>query len=101
MRNGHHFLLVALLATISLINAKTSFLILIVDDIGIADMEYANGNKALTKTPTITKLANSDSAIQLLRFRSEATCTPSRIAILSGRSPLRDCVWGTPIPKCK
>lgn len=74
-------------------NYRTNILVLLMDDVGWGDVEYINP-ASLAKTPNINAFANSDNTIQLNRFHSEISCTPSRIAILTGRAPLRDCVWG-------
>lgn len=70
---------------------RTSFLILLVDDLGYGDVGYLNNGASLARTRNIDAMANAESTIQLHRFYSEAECTPSRVAIMSGRSPSRDC----------
>jgi arylsulfatase B/arylsulfatase I/J len=88
--------------------AKPNILLLMVDDLGYNDVGYrqnkvtdANPNGSPTthplaavKTPTIDRLASE--SFKLERHYAHSTCSPSRVAILTGRFPWRT---GTgPIP---
>lgn len=72
-----------------------NFVILLSDDVGVGDLGYRNP-QSLAKTPNIDKMASSSNTIIFSNMHSEAACTPTRAALLTGRSPLRDCVW-TPV----
>jgi hypothetical protein len=74
---------------------KTSFLILLADDLGWGDVSYIAGPSSITKTPNIDEMARGANTVNMVRFHSSATtCSPTRASLLSGRNHLRDCVWG-------
>ena len=69
-----------------------SFLFLLGDDIGWADMGYNNGTAA---TPRIDAWAARKGSLKLQDFHSGGTvCSPTRASVLTGRNPWRDCVDG-------
>ena len=71
-----------------------SFLFMLADDIGWADFGYHNGSTALT--PHISRWAKQPGSVLFHDFHSGGThCTPTRASILTGRTPFRDCVFGT------
>ena len=63
--------------------AKPNVLIIIADDLGWGDVGF-HGGKA--KTPAIDQLAKD--GIELNRFYAYPTCTPTRVGLLTGKSPL-------------
>ena len=71
-----------------------SFLFILADDIGWADFGYHNGSTALT--PHISRWVKQPGSILFHDFHSGGThCTPTRASVLTGRTPFRDCVFGT------
>ena len=72
-------------------STKPSFVIFLVDDLGIADVGCF-GNDTI-KTPNIDRLAE-----QGARLRHDVTpdsiCTPNRAAFLTGRYPIRSGLGG-------
>jgi len=70
--------------------APPSFLFLLVDDVGWADVGYNGG---IAKTPILDTWASEPSSLKLLDMHSGGTvCSPSRATVLTGRSHQRDCV---------
>jgi len=63
---------------------KPNVLIIIADDLGWADIGY-HGSKI--RTPTLDRLARQ--GIRLERHYVMPTCTPSRVALITGRYPSR------------
>jgi len=71
---------------------RTSFLVLLADDMGWGDVHYNHG-KSLT--PELDAMAAAPSALRLDRHHSgSTTCSPTRATVLTGRAPERDCVDG-------
>jgi arylsulfatase A-like enzyme len=71
-----------------------SFLFILADDIGWSDFGFSNGSTA--KTPQIDSWAKQPGSIVFHDFHSGGThCTPTRASVLTGRTPFRDCVFGT------
>lgn len=69
-----------------------SFLFILGDDIGWADMGYSGGT---ARTPHIDAWAESEGSIKMMDFHSGGTvCSPTRASLLTGRTPYRDCVFG-------
>lgn len=69
-----------------------SFLFILGDDIGWADMGYSGGT---ARTPHIDEWAESEGSIKMMDFHSGGTvCSPTRASLLTGRTPYRDCVFG-------
>jgi len=65
-----------------------NILYILVDDVGFGDfgipeLNYVRG----TKTPNINKLA--DQGVSLMRMYTEPSCTPTRVAFMTGRHPIR------------
>ena len=70
-------------------NPKPNVLTIIIDDAGYKDIGYHGGNIA---TPIIDQLASQ--AMRLRQFYTYSTCTPTRVALLTGRAPSRSgIVW--------
>ena len=70
--------------------AKPSFLFLLIDDVGWADLSY-NGGTA--QTPNIDRWARRSGSIIMQDLHSGGTvCSPTRATILTGRNHFRDCV---------
>ena len=69
-------------------------MILLADDLGWNDVGY---HGAPIETPSIDRLARE--GVELDRFYSQPICTPTRAALLTGRSPLRSgLVFGVARP---
>ena len=67
---------------------RPNILYILVDDVGFGDfgipeLNYVRG----TKTPNINKLA--DEGVSLMRMYTEPSCTPTRVAMMTGRHPVR------------
>ena len=70
--------------------AKPSFLFLLIDDVGWADLSY-NGGTA--QTPNIDRWARRSGSVIMQDLHSGGTvCSPTRATILTGRNHFRDCV---------
>ena len=67
---------------ISYLKIEPNIIFLLADDMGYNDIGY---NNDLVKTPNMNKLA--EDGIKLEQNYVQATCTPSRIAFLSGMYP--------------
>ena len=71
-------------------NGKSpNILYILVDDLsfgemGIPELNYIRGSK----TPNINKLA--DESLSFMRMYTEPSCTPSRVAMMTGRHPVRN-----------
>jgi len=73
-------------------HSEPSFLFILADDIGWADVGY-NGGTA--NTPRINQWAERDGTIVMKNFHTAGTvCSPTRASVLTGRNPFRDCVNG-------
>lgn len=64
--------------------AAPNIVILLADDLGWNDVGY---HGAPIETPSIDRIARE--GVELDRFYSQPICTPTRAALLTGRSPLR------------
>ncbi|HEY9035157.1 MAG TPA: sulfatase-like hydrolase/transferase [Pseudomonadales bacterium] len=64
---------------------QPNILLLLADDMGYNDLAINNHNDM--PTPTLDRLANQ--SIRFNRFYADATCQPSRAALISGRYPAR------------
>ena len=67
---------------------RPNILYILVDDVGFGDfgipaLNYVRG----TKTPNINKLATE--GVSLMRMYTEPSCTPTRVALMTGRHPIR------------
>lgn len=70
--------------------AKPSFLFLLIDDVGWADLGYNDG---IAQTPNIDRWARRPGSIIMQDLHSGGTvCSPTRATILTGRNHFRDCV---------
>jgi len=79
-------LLVGLSLSVSAKTAKPNIILLLADDLGYGDLS-SYGSKKIN-TPNIDQMANE--GIKLTQFYAgSAVCTPTRVSILTGRSPLR------------
>ena len=74
-----------------------SIVILLADDLGYGDVGWLKQGTNVAKTPELDAMAASSGVLQLTRFHTQITCTPSRVSIMTGRAPERDCVVGGPI----
>lgn len=72
---------------------RPNFVVLLADDVGMGDVEFA-GVRSLSKTPVLNEMARGRHAATFTSMHSEAACTPTRVAILTGRAPIRDCTYG-------
>lgn len=77
--------------------ALPNIVIALADDVGFGDVGFTNTKMNLAKTPVLDSLAESTNTWVFNNMRAEAACSPSRIAILTGVTPLRHCVLGAPI----
>jgi arylsulfatase len=69
---------------------------ILIDDLGFGDM----GNKDLNairgfKTPAVNKFA--DESMRLARMYTEPSCTPTRVAFMTGRHPFRNGMGDTAV----
>jgi arylsulfatase A-like enzyme len=67
---------------------RPNILYILVDDVGFGDfgmpgLNYVRG----TQTPNINKLAGE--GVSLMRMYTEPSCTPTRVAMMTGRHPIR------------
>ena len=70
--------------------AKPSFLFLLIDDVGWADLSYNNGT---AHTPNINRWSSRPGSVIMQDLHSGGTvCSPTRATILTGRNHFRDCV---------
>ena len=71
---------------------RPNVVIIFTDDQGYADLACF-GNKK-NKTPRLDKLAAE--GMKFTNFYAQASCGPSRSALLTGRYPIRSKGWGMP-----
>jgi arylsulfatase A-like enzyme len=64
---------------------KPNVLLIVLDDFGYNDLALNNGSNS--PTPTLNKIAQE--GIRFTRHYTESTCTPSRVALLTGRYSAR------------
>lgn len=64
-------------------NQKPNILLILLDDVGYADLGIITGNK--NRTPYINQLAKQGTLFK--NHYTDATCTPTRVAIMTGRHP--------------
>ncbi len=69
--------------------ARPNVVIVLADDLGWNDVSYHGSEIA---TPTIDNLA--ENGIELDRFYSQPTCTPTRAALMTGKTPMRLGIFG-------
>jgi arylsulfatase A-like enzyme len=72
--------------------ARPNILLIVADDLGFGDLAKHGGP---TRTPALLALA--ESGLQLDQFHTFPLCTPSRAALLTGRSPLRHGLAWSPL----
>jgi len=73
-----------------------NILFILVDDIGFGDMGIPELNAIRGyKTPNINKLA--DQSMRLARMYTEPSCTPTRVAFMTGRQPHRNGMGDTAV----
>ena len=73
-----------------------NILYILIDDIGFGDL----GSETLNmirgyKTPSINKIA--DEGMRLARMYTEPSCTPTRVAFMTGRHPIRNGMGNTSV----
>lgn len=79
---------------------RPNIVVIVADDLGYNDLTFAGGGVAggAVPTPNIDSIARD--GIQFTRgYTGNATCAPSRAAILTGRYPTRYGFEFTPVPK--
>lgn len=77
-------ILISVYAAEGVAAAPPNIVVLLADDLGWNDVGY---HGARIETPNIDRLAQE--GVELDRFYSQPTCTPTRTALMTGRSPLR------------
>jgi len=84
----------ALVPSVEAASGRPNIVILLADDLGWNDVGY---HGAPIETPNIDRLARE--GVELDRFYSQPICTPTRSALMTGRSPLRSgLVFGVARP---
>ena len=79
---------------------RPNIVVIVADDLGYNDLTFAGGGVAggAVPTPAIDSIARD--GLQFTRgYTGNATCSPSRAAILTGRYPTRFGFEFTPVPK--
>lgn len=71
---------------------RPHIVLVIADDLGFGDLDKYGGSE---RTPALTELA--EQGLSLGQFHAFPLCTPSRAALLTGRSPLRDGLAWSPL----
>ena len=87
-------------ATPSSVDRPPNIVVILADDLGYNDLTFAGGGVAhgAVPTPNIDSLARE--GVEFTRgYAGNATCAPSRAAILTGRYPTRFGFEFTPAPK--
>ena len=73
-----------------------NILYILIDDLGFGDMGSADLNAIRGfKTPAMNKLA--DEGMRLARMYTEPSCTPTRVAFMTGRQPFRNGMGNTAV----
>ena len=83
--------------------APPNVLIMLTDDQGWGDNEYSceNSTQLCALTPNIASLARNEHTALLHRFYAAASvCSPTRAALLTGRTNNRDCI-DSALPCCQ
>ena len=102
-------LLVALMLSIGvgvLSAARPNIVYMMADDLGIGDVKCYGGDRCQTETPAMDSLAR-DGMLFSDAHATASICTPSRIAIMTGRyawrfqRPKQDGPWGFLNPRLK
>lgn len=71
---------------------RPHIVLVIADDLGFGDLEQFGGPQ---RTPALSQMA--EQGLQLDQFHAFPLCTPSRVALMTGRSPLRDGLAWSPL----
>ena len=74
-------------------SAKPNIVFMLGDNVGWGDLSCYGG---LVPTPRLDKLASE--GIRFTNFNTEAQCTPTRGALLTGRTPIRTGTFRVPLP---
>jgi arylsulfatase len=72
---------------------KPNIVFMLADNVGWGDLSCYGG---LVPTPHLDKLASE--GIRFTNFNTEAQCTPTRGALLTGRMPIRTGTFRVPLP---
>ena len=73
-----------------------NILYILIDDLGFGDMGSADLNAIRGfKTPAMNKFA--DESMRLARMYTEPSCTPTRVAFMTGRQPFRNGMGDTAV----
>jgi arylsulfatase A-like enzyme len=78
-------LLIPLLAGCQAERVKPNVLLIVLDDFGYNDLALNNGSDS--PTPTLDQIARQ--GVRFTRHYAESSCTPSRVALLTGLYPAR------------
>ena len=78
-------LLCLLLSACGAEKERPNVLLIVLDDFGYNDLAVNNGSDS--PTPTLDQLASE--GLRFTRHYTESSCTPSRVALLTGRYPAR------------
>jgi arylsulfatase A-like enzyme len=81
-------------------DGRPNIVVIVADDLGYNDLTFAGGGVAggAVPTPNIDSIAR-DGVLFTRGYTGNATCAPSRAAILTGRYPTRYGFEFTPVPK--
>ena len=74
-------------------SSKPNVVFMLADNVGTGDLSCCGGS---VPTPRIDRLAQE--GMQLTNFNTEAQCTPTRGALLTGRIPIRTGTFRVPLP---
>ena len=72
---------------------KPNVVLMLADNLGFGDLSCYGGS---VPTPRLDRLA--DEGVRLTNFNTEAQCTPTRGALLTGRMPIRTGTFRVPLP---
>ena len=76
---------------------KPNIVFILADDIGYTELgSYGGGKVRGFATPKLDRMA--DEGMRLLSFYSEPSCTPTRVALMTGRHPVRVGLLGVLFP---
>ena len=76
---------------------KPNIVFILADDIGYTELGcYGGGKVRGFSTPNLDRMA--DEGMRLLSFYSEPACTPTRVALMTGRHPVRVGMLGVLFP---
>ena len=89
-------------ASVAQTTPPPNILIMLTDDQGWGDNEYncENSTAMCARTPNLHRFAKHQNTALFHRFYSASSvCSPTRAAILTGRSNMRDCI-ASALPCC-